>query len=139
MSDCTLNTPKKKKLITKRNYSQANMEHFKTYLNNLTWQDVTQTNDVNESLNVFLSHFNDAINICLPTITTTFNKNFHPKNKFLTPGLIKSRTTKLLLYKTYLSNCTETNHVNYKKYRNIYNSTLRLSKKLYYEKNLATT
>ena len=101
----------------------------------MNWQDVTQLNEVNESLNIFLTHFDTGFELCFPLKTVKFNKNFHPKNRFMTSGLIISRSTKLSLYKQYLLNSSEVNQQKYKLYRNIYNRVLKLSKKLYYETN----
>jgi hypothetical protein len=53
-------------------------------------------------------------------------------------GLIISRNTKIRLHKTALSNPSNINISNYKTYRNLYNSVLRCSKKLYFETNLKT-
>ncbi len=90
---------------------------------------------MDESLDIFLEHFNSGFDLCFPLRTVQFNKNLHPKNKFMTPGLIKSRSTKLTLYKNYLLNRTENNHSLYKTYRNLFNRVLKNSKKLYYEHN----
>ena len=128
VSDCPATPSKTRKSITKRNYSEANLNLFKNYLNNHDWHDVTQCNNVDESLEIFLNHFNSGFDLCFPLQTFQFNKNLHPKNKFMTPGLIKSRTTKLTLYNNYLLNRTDENHCAYKTYRNIFNRVLKNSK-----------
>ncbi len=54
----------------------------------------------------------------------------------MTNGLLISRNTKICLHKTYLVNPNPLNKSTYKAYRNLYNSVLRCSKKLYFENNL---
>ncbi len=48
----------------------------------------------------------------------------------MTSGLLVSRSTKNLLYKNYLTRRNNDNFIKYKTYRNLYNSTIKLSKKL---------
>jgi hypothetical protein len=54
----------------------------------------------------------------------------------MTAGLLISRSNKTVLHKIYLKDPTPLNFNKYKNFRNIYNSTLRKSKKLYFESNL---
>jgi hypothetical protein len=65
-----------------------------------------------------------------------FNKNLHSKNDFMTPGLLISRKHKLELYKKSL---VEPNNylLSYRQYRNIFNSTVRASKRLFYDTKFA--
>ena len=139
VTNTNIEPPCNSKTITKRNINQYTMDLFKNYLDSLTWTDVTQCNDVNTSLDIFLNHFNIGFELCFPFITQKLNKNIHPKNKFMTPGLLISRKTKLNLHKSYL--LQRTNHAldKYKTYRNLYNTVLRSSKKLYYESALANS
>jgi hypothetical protein len=54
----------------------------------------------------------------------------------MTIGLLTSRNTKSKLHKQALLDPSAHNISRYRSYRNIYNTVLRLSKKLYFEKNL---
>ncbi len=54
----------------------------------------------------------------------------------MTSGLLISRITKNNLYKKYLIDRNNNNLTAYKTYRNLFNSTLRHSKKIYFEQNL---
>ena len=56
------------------------------------------------------------------------NKNKQPINKFMTPGLMKSRRTKLKLARKLKIRKTEENIKRFKVYRNLYNSVLRKAK-----------
>ena len=51
-------------------------------------------------------------------------------------GILISRRKKLSLYNEYLSSRDINKFTEYKHYRNVYNSVLRLAKKLYYEKKV---
>ena len=68
---------------------------------------------------------------------TKFNKNFNKIYNYMTSGLLVSRLTKLKLHKLSIHSPSQSNIDQYKRYRNIYNTLLRTSKKLYFEKNLA--
>ncbi len=121
---------------TTRNLSKENIESFKTALRNLNWQSTLSSNNVNESFKNFWEDFHPLFNLYLPEKTVRFNKNFHKINDFLTKGLLISRNTKNSLHKIALSEPTTANLEKFKHYRNIYNSTLRKSKKIYFETNL---
>jgi hypothetical protein len=54
----------------------------------------------------------------------------------MTPGLLQSRKAKLELRKKSLIDPSQLNIDNYKKFRNIYNKTLRTSKKMYFEQKI---
>ena len=74
--------------------------------------------------------------MCFPLTRSHFNKNIHPKQPFMTMGLLISRSNKEKLHKNYLCNTNTETKANYTKYRNIYASLIRLSKKMYYESSL---
>jgi hypothetical protein len=61
---------------------------------------------------------------------------WNTKNPFITPDLLNSCKTKEHLYVKLVKNPTAKNTDKYKAYRNIYNSLLRASKKLYYISSL---
>jgi hypothetical protein len=65
-----------------------------------------------------------------------FNKNVHRINPYMTAGLLKSRITKVNLYKLAVATGLNTDYDRYKTYQNVYNSLLRLRKKLYYGESL---
>ena len=69
-------------------------------------------------------------------MSVKFNKNLHPKQPFLTKGLLISRKNKLELHKLSIVSPSDINLKKYKRYRNIYASLLRKSKQMYYEKTL---
>ncbi len=128
-------TSKKHKTKSFRDMNPTNINNFRTHLSNMTWHDVYNSRDVNTSLELFWSDFKTIFDLCFPIKIIRFNKNTHKINNFMTSGLLVSRNTKLRLHKISIDNPSNTNITAYRKYRNIYNSVLRNSKKLYFESN----
>ena len=54
----------------------------------------------------------------------------------MTPGLLVSRQTKIRLHKASIHTPSHENKSCYKKFHNIYNTVMRASKKMYFDKNL---
>ena len=105
-------------------------------IRNLNWRDVLNCNDVNVSYNLFWQDFKSLYDIHFPLKSVRFNKNLHGINKFMTRGLLISRLTKIKLLKQSVKNPNKVSSEAYRKYRNIFNSVLRASKKLYYKDQL---
>jgi exonuclease III len=116
---------------TSRIFSPLNLNNFKIQLSLLDWTNVTDCNDVDTAYDCFWNIYNDLYNTCFPIVRVKFNKNLHRRNNFMTIGLLNSRNTKLSLHKTCITNPTVLNIQNYKNYRNLFQKTLRASKKLH--------
>ena len=54
----------------------------------------------------------------------------------MTTGLLISRSTKLKLHKVALTDNAPFNWIQYRTYRNIFNKTVKLSKKIHYQNNI---
>ena len=111
----------------KRNFSQFNLRRFKEALGLCTWNSTLSNNDVNNSYDNFWNDFHTLFELHFPLIKVKFNRNVHKKNNFMTNGLLISRATKNTLHKKAIINPTLYNE-HYKKYRNIFNSLIRISK-----------
>ena len=111
----------------KRNFSQFNLRRFKEALGLCTWNNTLSNNDVNNSYDNFWNDFHTLFELHFPLIKVKFNRNVHKKNNFMTNGLLISRATKNTLHKKAIINPTLYNE-HYKKYRNIFNSLIRISK-----------
>ena len=133
ISPDTVNRVTSPKTVTKRNFSDNNINNFKNLLRGCNWNGVLASNNVDTSFEVFWSEFKALFDLCFPETTVKFNKNVHKIRDFMTKGLLISRCTKLELYKKSLkSHCPE--HIrNYRNYRNLFNSLVRLSKKMYFD------
>ena len=73
-----------------------------------------------------------------PEKQVKFNKNVHYKEKWMTKGLLKSRSTKLKLYEKSLKSPSQDNISFYKRYKNLYNRVSRARQKIYYSDMLIT-
>lgn len=60
----------------------------------------------------------------------------HPRRPWISQGLLKSIKQKNKLYKRYLSNPSPQKELIYKTYKNKLNHSLRIAKRLYYDKKL---
>ena len=127
----------KKKPIVTRDMSLQKMNTFRDALRSLTWRNVTQSQNVNESYNIFWEDFKTLHDLHFPEKTVSFSRNLHKINPFMTKGLLISRKTKNLLHKTAVTERSEAATSRFKQYRNIYSSLIRQSKKLYYHSHIA--
>ena len=71
-----------------------------------------------------------------PLEKVKFNKNVHKVEKWMTQGLLLSRLTKLRLAKACFECPSPTAEAKFKSFRNVYNKTVRASKKLFFETEL---
>jgi hypothetical protein len=127
--------PKYKKIInnkTSRKFTADNIASFKDSLRTQNWNDVLSTEDTNNSCNNFWETFKSLFNIHFPLTTVKGNRNTVKMNDFMTKGLLISRSTKNKLHKKHLINPSPENTRSYKTYRNIYNTLIRKSRKLFY-------
>ena len=130
-------TPKIRNPLQKiRNFSLENINKFKAFLYNFDWNCVYQTENVDEAYDNFSDVLTTGFNLHFPLKTLKFNKNYHKINDFMTNGLLISRKQKNILHKLAILNKNTEDKLKYHSYRNMYNSLVRLSKKLYYEQGL---
>lgn len=129
-------TPKTRPTKTFRNFTQETIQNFNRLLSDTDWTNVLACNDVDDCFELFWGVFHELYELNFPLKTTYLNKNVHKLNNFMTIGLLTSRNTKSKLHKQALLDPSAYNISRYRSYRNIYNTVLRLSKKLYFEKNL---
>ena len=61
----------------KRDFSQNKVQNFKDSLNNLRWQNVLDSKDVNESFSLFWDEFYTLFELHFPIKKMKFNKNVH--------------------------------------------------------------
>jgi Reverse transcriptase (RNA-dependent DNA polymerase) len=119
-----------------RNFSYQNMSDFRDDLRGLSWNNVLSERNVNTALDNFLDTFQPLFDLRFPLKKRRINRNYNRLNDFMTAGLLVSRRRKNVLYKKQLVSPSPNNVNKYKTYRNIYNSVLRRSKKMYFEESL---
>jgi hypothetical protein len=69
-----------------RNFCNENLQKFKQNLQQLTWDSVLQSRDVNDSYNKFWIDFKQIFDLCFPCSKTKFNKNLHKKKQIYDSG-----------------------------------------------------
>jgi hypothetical protein len=119
-----------------RDFSEINIQRFSNQLSMCDWTLISNCNDPDTAFNLFTDQFNHLHNQFFKQKSTRFNRNVHRREKWMTFGLLKSRTTKLNLAKTCFTEPSIDNNLKYKNYRNLYNKLIRISKKSYYEEVL---
>ena len=125
-----------KKHALKQDISRHRMARFKEDLGNLRWRNVLACEEVDKSFNLFWQDFKTLYDLHFPLKQVKFNKNLHSINKFMTGGLLISRSNKNRLHKLSITSRSIENSTTYRNYRNIYNSVLRASKKIFFWENL---
>jgi hypothetical protein len=117
-----------------RNFSQNNLDSFRIMLHGTAWDHVLECDDAQISFNRFHDTFFNLYELFFPIKRVKFNRNNHKLEQWITNGLLISRKTKIKLYKRSVSNPSDYNILTFKNFRNMYNSTIRAAKKLYFEK-----
>ena len=120
----------KPKTIKCRQYTKTNLDKFKYDLQQLTWDNVLDTDNVDTCYDIFWDHYFRLHDHHFPLTSTKFNKNFHKISDFMTTGLLISWSNKLKLHKIALTDNVPYNWTQYKNYRNVFNKTVRASKKV---------
>ena len=119
-----------------RKLTDANINRLCNNLSSLSWREVFNSNNVNESYSSFWTEFKTLYDINFPIVKTKLNKNIHKIANYMTQGLLVSRRKKIELLKTSMQHPSrESTHI-YKTYRNLYNKVMRASKKAYFDSSL---
>ena len=106
---------------------------FASEMNAVNWNDILpQNNDVNDIFDSFINKVTAIVDKFAPLkrLSNKQIKNF--AKPWVTVGIRKPIQIKNRLYKQYIRSRNPCMFVRYKLYRNLTNSLLRLSKKMYY-------
>ena len=124
--------------VTFRDKSEANLARFKLQLENVNWTDITGYVDPSEAYRVFLDKYISLYKKCFPLKKVKVRK-YNLLKPWLSKGLLKSLRKKNTLYKRFLNNPNPKNECNYKHFKNKLNHSLRITKRLHYEKQIELT
>jgi len=129
----------KPKHFTSRDFSQENMSKFENSISSINWNFVGEEPDAQSAYNAFFNLFHNLYSLSLhfPLKTTKFNQNIHCLEPWMSSALLISRTHKLKLASLSARTPCENYICMYKTYRNVFNTTLRAAKKLFFEKKLS--
>ena len=121
--------------ILVRDKCPNNKIRFKEQLMNNSWFQLEGINDPKTAYKTFFNKFSEIYNNCFPFKKIRIRCGFRSK-PWLSNGLLNSIKKKNKLYKKFLQNPTPQSVTFYKTYKNKLNHSLRISKRLYYEKKL---
>jgi len=126
----------KPKSFTSRDFSLDNMRKFDASISSINWNFVGEEPDAQSAYNVFFNTFHNLYSLQFPLKTIKFNQNIHRLEPWMSPALLISRTHKLKLASLSARTPCEFNTRIYKLYRNLFNTTLRAAKKMFFERKL---
>ena len=121
-----------------RKETKHNIDSLKSDLDQEEWHNTLQQTDADMAYEIFIQNFLFYYNKNIPLVKAkTFNKTKQP---WITKGIMRSISKRNNLYKEALkSENKNENMTEYKKYRNILTSIIRLSRKLFYSKKIETS
>ena len=120
-----------------RNFSTESINRFKTALSSYNWDHVLTSNCAEKSYTDFSNTFSNLFSIYFPLSPLKINKNYNPREPWMSGGILTSRRNKNHLCKISLLNPSIENIQKFKTYRNLYNSVLRKAKKAHIENQLS--
>ncbi len=99
-----LTRPKNKtEFIETRDFSQTNLDRFNTNLRNVNWEHIFNEQDAQTAYNTFSDMFFGLYDIQFPLICKKFNRNHHALEKWMSSGILISRSEKIRLSNLSLS------------------------------------
>ena len=120
---------KKTTKIEFRHVTTEAKHHFSYKLNNIHWDALLYSQDVNVNFNIFIDKFHELKCECFP-LKTKYISEKRLNNPWITTNVIKSIKTKNNLCKDYKVGAVTENQ--YKLYRNMLNRIISNAKKSYY-------
>jgi hypothetical protein len=121
--------------IVVREKNANNLFKFQEQLSRTVWSDIPQYNDPQNAYDSFVNKFYDVFNQCFPLKRLKASR-YTFRKPWMTTGLLKSIKRKNKLYQKCLRNPCSVNATQYKNYKNKLNHSIRIAKRLYYERKL---
>ena len=118
-----------------RDVNQVNTTKFLSHLERIDWSQYATLDDPSNAYNSFSKQHSTAYDSCFPLKKTKVS-NDRLSKPWLSKELLKSRRTKNKLYSRYLANQSSHYEISYKNYKNKLNHSLRIAKRIYYEKKI---
>ena len=118
----------------RRLFNETTTLAFLNSLSALQWNEVLELNNVDTAYNNFFSMFSEFYNLHFPLVNPSrFNINTTPLNPFMTDSLLRCRIKKEELARIKKNNPSPINILTFNNYRNVYKSTCKTAKKLFYQ------
>ncbi len=128
---------KNPKLRPRRFFSEQNVNFFNNILQQVDFNPVFNSQDVNQSYDRFLELYLEAFEMAFPLKSINVPKKFVKQSPWITKGLTLSAITKSELLKKKHKSPTIQNITKYTNYCTIYKSLLRRAKSSYYYSEFA--
>ena len=117
----------------RRYFTCKNISKFRSLLEATNWNSVTNCQNSSNAYLEFNNIWIYLFNLAFPLTKQTKNRRLNRINEFFTVGLLKSRITKISLYRKFIACRNRHNELAYKNYRNIYNKVVKLARTKFYE------
>ena len=127
--------PNLKKAFIKQDVNEDSIKYFKSILNSVDWDLITQTTTLDSSYNIFLDKFIKLYDIAFPERKVEI-KQKNLTSRWITRGLKKSSKRKQRLYDKLLKRRNGKNEKVYKMYKSLFEKLKLQSKKLYFQNKL---
>ena len=134
VSTSDLNTNERQFFVF-RDKNSENITKFKEELSRVNWAELPDVNDPLLAYNSFLTKYTSIYNVCFP-LRKVKVKKYTLYRPWFTKGLSRSVKKKHKLYKQFLKHPSPKNEFLYKSYKNKLSHTIRIAKKVYYERKL---
>lgn len=122
----------KNDIITFRDINSRNIQKFKENLLSVNWTLIEDSSDPVQAYTEFHDTYSNIYNNCFPLRTVKSNSKIC--KPWISKGLRKSINKKNKLYKQFLQNRITENR--YKIYKNKLTHSIRIAKRIYYDKKL---
>jgi hypothetical protein len=123
---------KEKSTIYYRDYTQFVKEKYLQDLNNIEWDNLYISGDINRTTNNVMDAIHKIIDKHAPLKLATRKKLKQMNKPWFTNGILKSIKQKQKMYQAYLLNPHVPNkHLKYKKYSNLLNNIIKNRKKVH--------
>ena len=107
------------------------LDDFKNALQNMNWDNVYKTTDVNKAYNNFVNNYTDLYDMYCP-VKKLKEKSSVSSKPWFTQGLANACKKKNQLYKMFLHCRSDLKLAKYKRYKNKLTGILRCEEKRYY-------
>ena len=131
----TNSTSDKGKYVFSREKNAHNQSAFKDELGKINGAEMPGLNDPSWAYELFVGKYTTIYDKCFP-LRKMKAKRFNLRKPWFTKGLAKSIRKKNKLYQSFLNNPNSSNEKAYKLYKNKLTHSLRVAKRLYYEKQI---
>ena len=125
----------KDKYTTFREKNAHNLISFKDELAKIKWTEMPGLNDPSRAYEIFAKKYISIYDRCFP-LKKMKAERLKLRKPWFTKGLAKSVKKKNMLYKRFLNNPSSFNENAYKSFKNKLTHSLRVAKRLYYEKKI---